>query len=227
MTASTRPDGVAPRSPAPVSASVEKRLVTYALVAGAGLLAGAKPADASLITVTYGGSALANGTLDLDLDSNGTPDFTIHNILQNSNFGGLDRSMWIENNHVNQLLGDRWTGPLAPGTLVGPGGSFYDVRNFGTAYSTFFAFNGNWEDISGGYLGLRFQISSAWHYGWMRLDVHNPSTLDGTIRPLAWAYEDVADTGVAIPDEIPEPGSLSLLALGAIGLAAWRRKRTR
>ena len=87
-----------------------------------------------------------------------------------------------------------------------------------------------------GYLGLRFEgPGSTIHYGFLEL------TVDGIIGSViihGWAYESVGDvigSGNAVSSihiqqepqfsEVPEPGTLGTLALGAAGIAAWRRKR--
>ena len=38
-------------------------------------------------------------------------------------------------------------------------------------------------------------------------------------------YETVQDTGIVTPALVPEPGSLALLAAGAAGVLAMRRRR--
>ncbi len=62
--------------------------------------------------------------------------------------------------------------------------------------------------------------SNPCHYGWVQV-VRTGFDLDA----LAWAYEDVPATPIAA-GAVPEPGTLSLLALGAIG-AISRRRRSR
>jgi hypothetical protein len=108
---------------------------------------------------------------------------------------------------------------------------------------------GDWVNVSNRYLGLEFQIKGKTHYGWARLSVqvgyvYIHATLTG------YAYEDIAGKsikagqtkgaadewdeegfgpGVSLTSPIPntpQPTSLGMLALGARGMALWRRKET-
>ena len=51
-------------------------------------------------------------------------------------------------------------------------------------------------------------------------DPYSP-TISATVKD--WAYEDSG--GPIHAGAIPEPGTLGMLALGAAGLAVWRRRR--
>lgn len=108
------------------------------------------------------------------------------------------------------------------------GGGYYPVvTGAGTS--------GAWAGGTSGFLGFRF-FDSGWHYGWAELAVS-----DNLFDIGRWAYETVADVGVVTgsdsslapalavapnaPQNVPEPGTLALLALGAAGLAAFRARR--
>lgn len=97
--------------------------------------------------------------------------------------------------------------------------------------------SGAWADDASGYLGFRFE-DDGWHYGWVELTLN-----DATFDIGRWAYETVADVGIAAGSvdslappptapaaaagttSVPEPGTLALLALGAAGLAAFRTRK--
>jgi len=66
------------------------------------------------------------------------------------------------------------------------------------------------------YLGVRSDLGGGWQYGWVGV-VRTDFVLDA----FAWGYE--TEVGVPIAAGAPEPGSLALLAFGAV--AALRRKR--
>jgi hypothetical protein len=79
-----------------------------------------------------------------------------------------------------------------------------------------------WLGTGEGYLGFRFDSGSGMQYGWMRLRMDEGAP-GNSFTVLDYAYGDVGDMVSA--GAIPEPGSLGLLALGGLGLMAWRRHR--
>jgi hypothetical protein len=117
---------------------------------------------------------------------------------------------------------------IGPAEQFGPNGLLASCDVFGGK-----PFNsGNWVNVTNRYLGVKFQISGETHYGWIRMTERcNDATITG------YAYETVPNrplfAGSAAATRLeplfptpsaPQPASLGSLALGAPGLAIWRRE---
>ena len=84
-----------------------------------------------------------------------------------------------------------------------------------------------------GFVGFRFNTGNGAQYGWARIQTKNDSNnhIHDVIKDYAWG--DVGDrirTGQKssagnMVDTVTESGSVGLLALGAAGLVAWRKRR--
>lgn len=108
---------------------------------------------------------------------------------------------------------------LTPGALVGPGLTFSSIGSH-LASNSYFAL-GHWNPVpESGDVGLRMLRGSEMFYGWADITVND----DYTITLNAMGYDDAGNAVIADPPQTPEPASIVLLALGAAGIAAWRRK---
>jgi hypothetical protein len=99
---------------------------------------------------------------------------------------------------------------------------------------------GRWVNVRSRYLGLKFRIKGKVHYGWARLNVTvGNSRITSTLT--GYAFETIPNKPIVTgatkgPDDIEptaslnppasEPATLGALAMGAPGLAIWRRKET-
>ena len=112
---------------------------------------------------------------------------------------------------------------------------------FGSSGTVGFLSNGNWKNVSNGFLGLRFIINGQVHYGWARVNVHLKLLGFGAkinVTLLGYAYETTPNNSIQAGETAavasnaagPEaaktyPGTLGALALGSNGLSIWRRKQ--
>ena len=82
--------------------------------------------------------------------------------------------------------------------------------------------NSQWVIRGQGYIGFEFNAGGGEQYGWVSVTMDSGPALN-TFTLNSYAYGDVGD--VVLAGEVPEPGSLGLLALGGAGLLAWRQRR--
>ncbi|MFZ0771753.1 MAG: hypothetical protein WCA49_24010 [Candidatus Sulfotelmatobacter sp.] len=237
------------RLPFSLNPTLEHKLLGYATAAsaaGVGLMALAQP---SLAEVVYTPTHQKIGSVALDLNNDGTTDFTIRN------FGGscFGRSMFICSqtlsvipNSGNAVLGtygaQNYAQALSTGKRVGNGeqfkaASFLRMEHCVATPTSFFV-SGSWGYARSRYLALKFSIGGETHYGWARITVLVNGSRNGTrCQSLAlltgYAYQTVPGepllTGrISGGDEVsaaerPE-ATLGALALGSEGVVARRRE---
>jgi hypothetical protein len=111
--------------------------------------------------------------------------------------------------------------PLAGSANIGAGRAFLGEFNLGSVNPGQSAV-GPWVGATNAFLGMTVNVGQDFHFGWVRLSVD---------ENLGIVFQDLAiesEPNVSIAagaGAVPEPGSLGLLALGAAGLAAWRKRR--
>ncbi len=211
-----------------LSRTLDGRLAAYALAAGTGIVCTAQPAKASII-YTKTDINFTAGTVFIPFD--GANDFRLTIRSATFNVAGLG------NPGAGVVGRGSLASALALGLKIGPKAPFVKVRSasalMAKAYyisSFHYGYKGHWVDASEKYLGLRFDINGQVHYGWAEFDVSvDRLSLSATL--LGYAYDTVANQGLgagqtaASPTSAPEPATLGLLALGSVGLAAWRRRK--
>lgn len=224
-----------------------------ALTAGVGALALASPAAGEVIVTKANVQIPYGGQASIDLNKDGIDDFTLTGEVANydHSFYGTFAAVPLAGGRV--MAGAR--GPLGPyasalakGAKIGPSARFSSSlarsqvtieRFVGEASAgTTITYYGKWSPTSGAhYLGVKFLIKGATHYGWIRFSFKPRFELAGTITEFA--YETVAnkkiqagqtsdapDAAVNSPhQELPTVSSpsLGMLALGTDGFPLWRR----
>ena len=88
--------------------------------------------------------------------------------------------------------------------------------------------NGQFNRRGIGYIGFKFNNGSGDQYGWVRIQTRGNVSRNFILRD--YVYGDVGDrirAGQTSGNEVAtDKGSLGLLALGAVGLLAWRKSRS-
>lgn len=197
--------------------------------------------QAGVISMTdVGGSPFSGSSGSLqatvirwDVDNDGNWDFTFDGISTASAIfqtGGGGVNSWLKANNASTYAISNL--PLSFSVGAEPG---YKFGTAGTSFSL--QRSGSFEGLQGfadgvtGYSGFVFAIGGSSHYGWVEW-THTLATGPGggLVEVHNWAFEDTPDTPIHIADTgaevVPEPGSLALLAAGAGGLLAWRRRRS-
>jgi len=83
--------------------------------------------------------------------------------------------------------------------------------------------NDHWTMAGTAFIGFRFNAGGGMEFGWARITMDGAPGNSFTVVDYAWG-----DPGTQIATgQIPEPGSLALLAIGAVGLLAWRKQRSK
>jgi len=233
------------RSTTPLNQKLEKKLLGY-IAAGAGL-AVAVPTQAQIV-YTPSNIPLAHslygiaGVTQLDLNNDGIADFTFASFIYAESSRSFDFLAIDGRQAGNSVVGVLLKGQsyitaavLPRGVEVGPNNSFANgadmARIFGSHYGHFAS--GGWIPIEAGYLGLKFVISGAIHYGWVLVKFPYPYGFNsGSI--YGYAYESTPNEPIitgkttgdeqanaTVPDVLKKP-SLGVLATGARGLPYWR-----
>ena len=210
-----------------------KRMAAYA-AAGAAAICGADQANADITHVILGtpvaDTVLGGGGVGLDLAFGDLADWNI----------ALAHGLGTTNAATGYaFLGDLFTGGMAADFAGFVAGAYNYANNvaynapisalpFLTGVDGTMAFNAGYGNdqflaVGVGFIGVRFNTNQ---YGWIRVNMNGAPLNTFTIVDYAWADAgESINAGQTIASAVPEAGSLGLLALGAIGVASWRRRR--
>lgn len=223
----------------PAQHSISEKLARYGVMSAAALAAAA-PAQAGIVyydpaDVTTPASNHSSIFFSM---TNAFPPINTLMSYGPGFYGGTPADFWLHHhtsgsammrigsaNTNNQIMVQRYTGityyggptswrrpqRLNAGDAIGPAGYWGGGSNA-------LGWGGS------GYVGVRFYIGADIRYGWVNITI-NP---DYTSTLHRWAYEDTGGqilAGDTASGAIPEPASIVLMALGAAGLALYRKRR--
>ena len=241
-----------PSQPLKVRDSLQQHLHMYALAAsaaGVSVLALAQPADAEIVYTPAQVTIGPGQTYALDLNQDGTVDFTIYNRTHGTT-SGFDASIFLRPAPGNAVAGHivnygfPWAYALRSGMRIDKADRHFSPGRATMAFSDTFVGSyyrgGSWLVVSNRFLGVRFKIDGKVHYGWAQLSVQNYPVLKATLT--GYAYETIPDKPIkagaeqgkddqsaeqpdpaALANPAQPPATLGMLALGAPALSIWRR----
>ena len=203
-------------------------------------LTASAPAAITTQTVNHQITAVPDGPnqfFDLDVDQNGTTDFTFRAIIglpDEPSFASF-ADIQPQFGTLNGVVIDAFTGDGFPtvsrlqvGDVVSAAGLYSGNNDLGNLSSQFFpdAPTGNFQNMAG-YIGFQFENLGNTFYGFAQISVND---LLGPQDPLAVfigtvSYEDTAGKSITV-SAVPEPATAILLALGS-AVFSCRRIRNR
>lgn len=218
--------------------SFEKKLASYVIAGGAALMATAAPVEAAIITIVPGvtpgapssaptatvatGAGLSQLFLDIDLD--GVDDFFFDVRSDQGSAEGTPTQ--TDSVFVFGQLGNLITGSFLDATrFSNPTDALVLNPTLAKAkllsrYTTFgegepgVSLTGNWVSGESGILGVEFMRNGTTPTrGFIDVTVVLGSA---TLTVNQWGYET---------NDVPEPSTMAMFALGAAGIAALRRRR--
>ncbi len=199
------------------------RLAAYSLAAASAVGAAGV---ASGEIVYFGGSGISissGGFLQFDVNQDSLYDFKLKNYA--NAFGSYESYMGAE----APFLGGKFVGFTSVFSYISAlsAGATIDSTTTNVTLGSM-AFgpqnpNAQFNTANSAYMGFAFGLGATpdIHYGWARVTINQSQ---GLFSVEDWAYENQAGVGIQA-GAIPEPGTLGLLAAGALGLTQMRNRR--
>jgi len=214
----------------PVDGVLDRRLLLYALAAGA-TLAWSTPTQAEVLFTPSNAvfRALA-GKFDIDLNHDGTSDIIfIGRQVECCSGYGFAPGLIAYGNPSNQIAA-YWDGLALEFARRDPitRGGFWQKS---VLIQTALGYVGQFEDNPNHFLGVRFLINGNLHYGWIGFRGVRADYPNVIVSLAGWAYETKPNTPIAAGDKGTaaspsfQPTSLEILSAGHTAVAQ-RRKRT-
>ena len=213
---------------------LERRLLVYAVAAGASILA-VRPSQAEvLFTPSNAILSGSSGKLGIDLDHDGLVDFTlvIKDVRSFSGYQMVNGLGAYGNKPSHQLGADRFgeASALNPGTRIAAGQRFQASAIMVSG----FGYLGNWTDAKNRFLGVRFLINGEVHYAWIGFRSATGQFGSVAAQLEGWAYETNPDAPIVAgnrgtarqPVSSYQHTSLEMLASGHGATQAWRKRKT-
>ncbi len=223
----------------------DRHVLACSAMAGTAVLGLAPaPANADIISVTGLSVPVPSGmSVSFDFDGGGITDLVLGSYLTGSPYltylsGPYSTGTLVL--PVYSYFGDFYVDNVAATTSIDLSGTFssvgyvYPVSYGNVLYDSFYPYGEFAVGVggpvpgtaTGNYIGFYFysEVYSSFNFGWISLDLAGfTPTITG------FGFESFALTAIAAGAvaAVPEPASMGLasLALGAAGLASWRRRR--
>lgn len=179
------------------------------------------PASSGLTVTDVNQTAVTTTVVHIDLNGDSANDFQVISQMTQGNLSVWPaKQPWVATTSSGYLV------KLQAGDVVNAS-TFTNSDWIGYAYRTNDEVSGDpWGSVGDhGYAAVRMMIEDAWHYGWIELT-------RGSLTVGQVGFQNTAGADAQIPSgpttsPLPEPQTLALLALGAAGAAAVRRRRDR
>ncbi len=216
------------KNPSLLDEVLERRMLLYALAAGATLACGSS-AQAKVVFTPNNSVLYTPGNLQIDMTHDGTIDFDLRGSCDSPTSCSLGTTMSARGYGRNGIEGsDGHAAALSEGDKIGPGAKFEQTGIMMNCSMD--RCRGPFANTTLRALGVRFLISGKVHYGW--IGFRKVGNFSATL--VGWAYETVANTpilagqGAKESDALSfaEPTSLRLLAAGHAAVAERRRRET-